>query len=90
MSEQDRPLKQSVQVRWECQQPSATLLFGSVCSVEMHLTVTGLGKTEAVFSEETLAVAARLVEPEKHFVAWLRNMSAVGVSGLRGSPHSPT
>lgn len=90
MSEQGGPLKQPVQIRWECQQHSATLLFGSVCSVEMHLNVTGLGTIGAVFSEEILAVAVRLVEHKKHFVVLLWNIVLWGLPGCRGSPRSPT
>lgn len=67
-------LFKSVILRWGHQQHLATLLLSSVCGMETHLSISGLGQTEAIFSEDILAAADRLVEHEKDFVVLMWNM----------------
>lgn len=68
-------LFKSVILRWGRQQHLAAFPLGSVCGMETHLSISGLGQTEATFSEDILAAADRLTEHEKDFVVLMWNMS---------------
>lgn len=49
--------------------------LGRVSGMETHLSVSGLGQTEAIFSEDILAASDRLMEHEKDFGVLMWNMS---------------
>lgn len=81
-------LFKSIILRWGCQQHLATLLLGSLCGVEKHLHVTGLGKTGAIFSEDILAAADRFMKHWRHFVVLMWNMYVVcGFPSYGSFPH---